>query len=123
MAQDRITDVVEVGYLALVEEHAVLQLHGIAHHTTISHEDVFADISPVPDPAPSADDGGANDHRPRFYNRAGTDEHLRTHMSRRVHLGPGGSRLEVLGQVARQPLEGVPRVLDPLEQSTVRGLA
>ena len=123
VTEDRIADVVEVGHLALVEEHAVLQLHGIAHHTTITHDDVFADIGPVPAPAPSADDGRADDHRPRLHDRTGTDEHLRSHMSRRVNLGPGGPGLEVLGQVAGEPFEGVPWVLDPIEQSTVRGLA
>ena len=67
VAQDGIPHVVVVGHLHPVEEDAVLQLGGVAHHATLPDEGRAADEGAMPNLGILPDDGGGSDIGRRGY--------------------------------------------------------
>ena len=61
IAQDRITDIIEVRYLRLVEDDGVLDFAGIADDTSFTDDGVASDIGTVSDLAVLADDSRSFD--------------------------------------------------------------
>ena len=120
VAEDRVTDVVEVRHLRAVEEQAVLEFARVAEDRAVADEDVLAHVAPVADVAVGPDPGRAFDHRAVFDHRAFADEHVRADvgLADQFALEPG-PQAEL--QVSRDFVEDFPNVRHVLEQDAVRG--
>ena len=79
-SKNGIADVIEVRHLRFVENDAVLEFAGVAHHHTVSHDNVFAHVTSAPDlavladPSRSFQDGALFDDCSATYKDVAADE-------------------------------------------------
>jgi hypothetical protein len=121
MAQDGIADVIEVGHLAMVEQHDILELARVAHHAVVPHDHVFPEISVVPDLAVPSDDGRPLNHHAILHHGAFAD----------INFGPDESpafatiaqfRPDVAFQIITDSFQRLPGVFTTVEDRGVRRL-
>src|ERR1043165_512810 len=70
ITEDRIAYVIEVWNLGFVEEDAVFEFAGVAHHHAVAHDHVFAHITAAANVAPLANPGRSLQDRALFNNRS-----------------------------------------------------
>ena len=120
MAQNGITDVVEVGDLGLIKDQAVLELARVAKDDAIAHHDVLADVSTVADLASLADPGGSLDHRTMLDDGASPDENGSADEGLADELAEN-PRLETELEVRRDLGKRLPGMSHVLKNDTVLG--
>lgn len=74
IAEDGITDIIEVWDLRLVKDEAILELTGIAQNHAVPHDDIFTDVGPIANLTSLADPGRSLDHGSMLDHRAAPDE-------------------------------------------------
>ena len=118
---NRITHVVEMGYLGLVEDDAVLELAGIAKHRAVANNHIFPDVAAAANLAAFSDPCRAFNHGALLDHSAAPNEHRAAD-----EWFPDESTLyggfEPELQIAADLLEGFPNVCDVLKEFAVIGM-
>ena len=120
VAEDGITDVVEVRDLCLVEDEAVLELAGVAQDDAVTDHNILTDIGSVADFAILADPCGTFDHGSLLDDRAGSDIDSAADKWLTDQLAVD-ARLETELQIRRDLRQRLPDMRDILEDDTVLG--
>src|SRR2546426_4321241 len=122
VAENRVTDVIEVGSDGMIEQERVFDLAGISDDAVVADDDIFADIRVVANLAVTADDGGPFNHGAILDQGAFADKDFLADVGNAlamiVERGP-----EMSLEVALDFLQRLPGVLTAVKNGRVRGLA
>src|SRR5450432_3150429 len=118
VAEDRVTDVIEMRDLHLVEKQAVLELAGVSEHRAVTDHDVLTDVRSMSDLTIPADPCRPLYHRAVFDHSAFADENIGPD-ERRPHDVTVIRRLEMPGQVLTQVRQRFPGLLRAIEDARV----
>jgi len=122
VAEDRVADIIEMRNLGLVEDEAVFKFRGISSHDTIAEDDIFADVTPIPnltvlaDPSRTFDHGSLFDHCPFADKNRTAHERLADEAAMET-----GFHAEL--EISRDLRQNIPDMLGVLEKGLMLAVA
>src|ERR1700730_4867672 len=105
MANDRITHVIEVRHLHLIEQDGIFEFAGVSHDYAVADDHVLAHVTAAANVAVLADPRRAFQHCPLFNDSSSADEDMAAD-KRLAHELPEDCRLETKLQITGDLLEG-----------------
>ena len=122
VADDRISDIIEMRNLRFVEDEAVFKLAGVPGHHAVSENDILADVAPIANLAVLADPCRA------FHHRALLDDGVLADENRAAHKGLADEAALDAGlhaefQISPDLRQDIPNIFGILEKSAMLAVA